>query len=54
MSLRELPFLGNISWDDYRDNILVIKLKNHSLDVSNLFPMKTYVSRKIHMRFIRI
>ena len=44
---RALPFSDNISWADYRDKVLVIKLQNHLLDDSNLFTTKTYVQRKV-------
>ena len=46
MSLfRVLPFLDNISWEYYRDELLVIKLQNHLLDDSNLFITKTYAQK---------
>ena len=49
MSLfRVLPFLDNISWDAYRDEILVIKLQSYLLDDSYLFITKTYI------KFIKI
>ena len=43
----ETSLSNNISWADYRNKVLVIKLQNHLLDDSNLFTTKTYVQRKV-------